>query len=181
MRRTIIATIIASTLGTGLALATLVTDARAEFRPKSTSDTARQTRTDKPASPAGPGTPTSGLSYISVPTSAFTPGHWNDDNLELQRSQNGIAPVVLPHGSRIKEVACFSEFHSGSPVHLGRTEMATGTSSSVVGTTFLGGEGRRRVEGKCDHVVDSFKYAYQLEVNHFPTKDLMCRIGYIPA
>lgn len=141
--------------------------------------------------PTGPGTRTQGLRYVTIGASAFRPMAWADHDVSSFKPQTasftqGLAPVTLPDGARLRELACFGKWdaahNKNKKIRLRRRSLATGTQELLGAVSVHGGGGVRRLQTSVDHLVDNFENTYQLEiVFNRPPEVTGCRIGYEPG
>jgi len=149
-------------------------------KPKARKRSSRPTTPPQgPKNPTGPGERIDGLQYIALGNADFVPRNLTDGDTR----HSAITGIRLPQGARIRELACFGTWNPAENksygVLLRRFSHASSGSETLAAAGIKGGEGRRRIEGEADHVVDNFLNFYQVEMMVKNAANLYsCRVGY---
>jgi len=132
-----------------------------------------------PTNPTGAGERIDGLQYIALGHADFVPRNLTDGDTR----RSAITGIRLPQGARVRTLACFGSWNPAENksygVLLRRHSHAASGSETLAAAGITGGEGRRRIEGEADHVVDNFLNFYQVEMMVKSKANLYsCRVGY---
>jgi hypothetical protein len=135
---------------------------------------------------SGLGTRNDALRYVSIPPAAFGPMLSTETHAigSAATLAKAIAPVSLPDGARVRDLACFGRWdpahNLGKKIRLQAASPAEAGHKSDIAVASVGkGEGVRRIDATADHVVDNFANTYQLiGVFNTPAALRGCRIAY---
>jgi len=130
------------------------------------------------------------LRYLSIPPAAWQPMMWTSQTKGTTAGTVSfnyvVAPVMLPDGAKIREVACFGDFdgnnNAGEAIRLREMPHDAVNGGAILAKPVIASSKQvQRAEAKLDHRVDNFSNVYQLEATFNGKPQLRgCRIGYTP-
>ena len=127
------------------------------------------------------------LQYLSIPPSAWQPMMWGQASGTTAATvsfNHVVAPVMLPDGAKIRELACFGRFdakdNAGEAIRLRAMPHDATNGGPILAKAIIGSSTQvQRAAVKLDHDVDNFANAYQIDAAFNGTPELRsCRIGY---